>query len=33
MEVEVIPRPPGPPELVRIANATLEELEGKNGKS
>ncbi|GDX80209.1 succinate dehydrogenase flavoprotein subunit [Deltaproteobacteria bacterium] len=29
MEMESVVRPPGPPELVAIANATLEELEGK----
>ena len=28
MEVESVVRPPGPPDLVAIANATLEELEG-----
>jgi succinate dehydrogenase / fumarate reductase flavoprotein subunit len=31
MEVRKVERQPGPPELVAIANATLEELEGKNG--
>ena len=30
MEVECVERAPGPPELVAIANATLEELEGKS---
>lgn len=29
MEMESVVRPPGPPELVAIANATLEDLEGK----
>ena len=29
MEIEAVVRQPGPPELVAIANATLEELEGK----
>ncbi len=33
MELEALPRAPGPPELVQIANATLEQLEGPNGKS
>ncbi|MFZ5479310.1 MAG: fumarate reductase/succinate dehydrogenase flavoprotein subunit [Myxococcota bacterium] len=31
MESYKYERPPGPPELVAIANATLEQLEGKNG--